>query len=82
MTITGKVIEKKIKKTKNIVKVNLFIKDFLGSVYCFQVRPKNIIKLVEVDTGCIVNIDYTNELNELERINNLVLNDIEIITNE
>ena len=73
MTITGKVI----KKEKKNVKVNLFIEDFLGSIFCFQVRPKNIIKLVEVDTGCIVQVDCSNECKN--GINNLILEDIVIV---
>ncbi len=74
MTITGKVIKKQ--KSKNPVKVKLLVEDEAGQIHKLQVRPKHILKLVEVDTGCKVQVTYTNDKNET---NNLIVDDIIIV---
>lgn len=74
LSIVGKVLKKERKK--NPVKVKLLIGDEAGKIYKLQVRPKHILKLVEVDTGCIVQVTYTNEKDITD---NLIVEDIIIM---
>ena len=68
LTITGKVIKKQI--LKKPVKVKLLVEDETGKIHKLQVRPKHILKLIVIDTGCNVQINCTNEMN------NLIIKDI------
>lgn len=70
--IEGIVISKKVIKHPNkcILKIN-----HLGNEYCFQVPPKKISQLVEIDKGTMVRAYYTIRNNKgsltLDQIENL-----------
>ena len=74
LSIVGKVI-KKISKNK---RAEIVIDEQNGDQMCFQVREKEISKLIPIDTGNIVRIHYQNQLSEKDdiRINNLILRQI------
>lgn len=72
---TGTVVRKE--KKINPVRVDLRVKDLDGNVLVFQVRPKNITKLIEIDTNDLVEVLYRNDLSD--GINNLIAEEITIL---
>jgi hypothetical protein len=80
LTITGKVIKKERKN--NPVKVDLLVEDSKGEVFNLQVRPKTVLKLVEIDTGCMVEVVCSNKMGKDEngnKVNNLILEDLKLL---
>lgn len=75
MTIKGKVTKKE--KKNNPVKVDLLVEDLKGEVYSIQVRPKNLLKIIEVNIGSDVEVSCLNIVNG--NVNNLILEDLKII---
>ncbi|MEI6865544.1 hypothetical protein [Flavicella sp.] len=74
LSVIGRVV-RKISKNK---KAEIIIHEQSGSTMCFQIREKEIPKLIIIDTGNIVRIEYRNDLSEKGeiRINNLILQTI------
>lgn len=87
LSLTGTILKKERKnKTNN---AELILMDDFNNTHAFQVRPKKIHKLVEIDTKNKVHIFYKTELSErvnnitgeINRVTYMILEDIKIISN-
>ena len=82
LTIVGKVIKKE--KKKHPAKAELLV-EVDGVVWNFQVRPKNISKLIEIDTNSRIQVSFTNNMKEEQkngktsRTTYLIAEDINIV---
>lgn len=79
LSVVGKVLKKESKKKS----AEIVIDEQNGNKICFQVRSKEIKKLVSIDTSQMVRIDYETSLSEapnkeggFNRVNNLILKEI------
>ncbi|WP_139959197.1 hypothetical protein [Flavicella sediminum] len=78
LSVVGKVLKKELKNKS----AEIIIDEQNGNQICFQVRSKEVIKLVTIDTSQIVRVYYQTDLSEVvkkegvSRINNLILKEI------
>lgn len=77
LKIKGTVITKEQKIRP--VRVEILIEDDSGASYSLQLRPKNFVKLTNIDVGAKLAFTVENVLSEAEkiRINNLIVVDAE-----
>ena len=74
LSVVGKVLKK---ESKNKI-AEIIIDEQNGNPMCFQVRQKEVLQLVSIDTGNMVRIQYEVDLSEkakegsTHRINNLI----------
>ncbi|CAA7195428.1 MULTISPECIES: hypothetical protein [Chryseobacterium] len=78
--IFGRILKKQ-KIEGKIIRVNLIIEEDTDNQFCIQTRPNNFHKIIDLDTGDFVQIEYRNEISEHDKntFNNLILENIQKI---
>jgi hypothetical protein len=79
-----KIFGRILKKTKiegNSLRMDLIIEEDTDNQFCIQTRPKNFHKIIDLDTGDYVQVEYKNEISENGKntFNNLILTNIQKI---
>lgn len=64
------------------LRVDLIIQQDILNQFCIQTRPSNFYKIVDLDTGDYVEVEYRNQISENghKTFNNLILQTIKKIT--
>ncbi|NAW50443.1 hypothetical protein GNY06_03250 [Elizabethkingia argentiflava] len=74
--IFGRILKKqKIGVEGKSLRMDLIIEEDTDNQFCIQTRPKNFYKIIDLDTGDYVQVEYRNEISENgeNTFNNLIL---------
>lgn len=77
--IFGRILKKQnIEVEGKSIRIDLIIEEDTDNQFCIQTRPKNYHKVIELDTGNYVQVEYRNEISENGKntFNNLILENI------